>query len=221
MRDKFDITDLSGANIDLSIEELKRVKIFLVRFGFWPHTEKGTSAFRRAIDNLRALYRIPVDSEFGPEVIEIIDRPRCGSFRFSRAMLASDGCVREGLCHNSRTLRYAFVAGFSGDPEANEFAAVRSAFDAWESLGDIEFIRRKPEEEVDIRVEWRFSRDDHDLNMEGSVIAHSDFPGKCARVVAGIPKPIHFDKDHSWGIDRDFDVQTVALHEIGHILGLE
>jgi hypothetical protein len=52
----------------------------------------------------------------------------------------------------------------------------------------------------------------------GGVLAHTFYPAPLnAEPVAG---DMHFDADESWRIGADTDVFSVALHEIGHALGL-
>ena len=61
--------------------------------------------------------------------------------------------------------------------------------------------------------------------MVGGVLAHADFPPGCGVVTNTLPKPVHFDdSEHQWvigAVASGFDVETVALHELGHILGLQ
>jgi hypothetical protein len=56
--------------------------------------------------------------------------------------------------------------------------------------------------------------------MTGGTLAHAD----CSVVTNSLPKPVHFDDtEHTWSVGavaNAFDVETVALHEIGHIVGL-
>ena len=72
-------------------------------------------------------------------------------------------------------------------------------------------------------IGWR-PANDPDHSMVGGVLAHADFPPGCSVVTNFLPKPVHFDdSEHTWNIGaapNTFDVETVALHEFGHILGL-
>jgi hypothetical protein len=80
----------------------------------------------------------------------------------------------------------------------------------------------------DIFVEWR-QANDPDLSMVGSTLAHADFPPGCTVVVNppnGMPpQPVHFDdSEHTWvdgAAANSLDIETVALQEIGHCLGLQ
>jgi hypothetical protein len=76
----------------------------------------------------------------------------------------------------------------------------------------------------EIEIDWRNAADP-DYNMVGPTLAHADYPPGCTFVTNTFPKPVHFDdSEHLWSIGAvtdAYDVETVALHEIGHILGLQ
>jgi len=113
-------------------------------------------------------------------------------------------------------------------------AGVQRAFAKWDNLRwvvgqdrlpfGLQWRRVNITDSPDVLVEWR-SAADPDYNMVGSVIAHSDYPIGCDYVTTRFPKPIHFDdSENTWGegaLPGKFDVQTIAMHEIGHIMGLD
>ncbi|HEX4964557.1 MAG TPA: matrixin family metalloprotease [Thermoanaerobaculia bacterium] len=208
----------------LGADEVGRLWAFLLRFGFIKHGEferRSKRAFRRGILNLKDLYGIDKEALLSEEILALTEQPRCGNFRFDKRLLES-GCIIDGLCPNRRDLIYQFEGGFSEKPEEFEYQFVKKAFDTWQKLGRVAFRRAQEEESFDISVKWIASADDlAEIDMSGSIIAHADFPGKCARIVTGDKRPVHFDADESWGDGEYYDIQSVALHEIGHILGLE
>lgn len=73
---------------------------------------------------------------------------------------------------------------------------------------------------TDILVAWTFANSDPDGNLNWHTQAHADFPP--GNSLLGPPLPLHFNADFRWGNAQAgcFDVETVALHELGHCLGL-
>jgi hypothetical protein len=136
----------------------------------------------------------------------------------------SNGVAFATTCSwDRRSLTFAFDMGTNDIPGGGEFDAVRAAFATWAAAGPLAFTEVTTAQQPDVRIGWRRAGDP-DHSMVGPVLAHADFPPGCSVVTNTLPKPVHFDDtEHTWSVGAvpaAFDVETVALHEIGHILGL-
>ncbi|MBW4491220.1 MAG: matrixin family metalloprotease, partial [Trichocoleus desertorum ATA4-8-CV12] len=125
---------------------------------------------------------------------------------------------------NRRNLTYAFgplSVQLSNDVVQN---AVRRAFNTWAATGtELTFTEVAQSQNPDILIEWR-QAEDPDHSMVGGILAHADFPPGFSRIVSNPPLPLHFDdQEHTWvdgAVSNGFDIETLALHEIGHCLGM-
>ncbi|MGB3761903.1 MAG: matrixin family metalloprotease [Ornithinimicrobium sp.] len=200
--------------------ELPHMQLFLERFGYLQpgsyetgHLDPRTSTALRAYQRFAGL---EPSGEFDAATREQMNTGRCGMPDFT-PQFATIGAWE------CRQLTYAFDVGTPDVPGTAELDAVRAAFATWASATAFSFVQVRPYQSPDIVVGWR-PADDPDRSMVGGLIAHADFPLGYDLVTSSLPKPVHFDSDEvSWGVDGSasaHDVETAALHEIGHILGL-
>lgn len=123
-----------------------------------------------------------------------------------------------------RYLSYFFINGTEDVAGTEEHEAVRRAFDSWSAETNLDFIEACNEDDADIRILWGVENHgdaspfDNGGTIFSNVLAHAFFPPPNAGVLAG---DLHFEDFEDWRINgTDIDVESVALHELGHSLGL-
>jgi len=117
------------------------------------------------------------------------------------------------------TMRFAFADDTEDVAGTAEFNAVRRAFDTWAAYVPIEFREVGLDEDPHVRISW-IPLDDRPGGEPG-VIAYSAFPPQLTGQSS--PLPFKFIDQFNWHIDGRadaHDIETTALHEIGHLLGL-
>lgn len=200
------------------------VRDFLLRFGYLTAAEEemaaaiGTRslALRKALERFQRRSGLKVTGELNKATRRAILAPRC--------LVAAEDAT---CCLGGHTLTYRLGAPprlFGGSAQ-DAFDQIRLAMDIWQAVDQVKggsFVFREAvgQEVPDFEVGWA------DIPRPGGVdvIAFADLPGDCSVVDEGQPRPLHFSQAETWGIgggSGSFDVLSVALHELGHIIGLK
>jgi len=210
------------------------VQNFLKRFGYFidavaegltPERGRLDEVTVRALVDYQRFYSVgPDDGSLDASTRELMAAPRCGMPDVYPGPTPRYLIV---CAWRLRSFSYEFGNVTTDVSVLTEFAknAVRRAFATWAAAGVGLSFQEKvwPGAPADFRVDWRQAADP-DTNMVGNIVAHSDFPRGCSAVTNIPPKPLHFDdEEHTWAdgaVPGKLDIETVALHEIGHLMGL-
>lgn len=124
-----------------------------------------------------------------------------------------------------RTLGFACVGAAPHPVGAAAWRAVRRAFRTWSDVGSVRLEERDDPSRAELRVLWTpgpaqdpSSRDP--FYGPGNHAAVGYYPYPYLEELAG---DLHLDTAEAWSTDGQvgwLDVETTALHEIGHCLGL-
>jgi predicted Zn-dependent protease len=206
-------------------EEIKHVQNYLKHYGYLTAGDKCTEGTfdettSNAITSFQKFFKIEETGSLDATTKTAMAGGRCG-FPDILDPLAFNTTATGW---NYRNLKYTF-----GNLSARVTAdvargAVRRAFDVWASTGlGLRFTEVASNQSPDIFVEWRRAADP-DHSMVGGILAHADFPPGFSIITNTLPLPLHFDdEEHVWvdgAAPNGFDIQTVAIHEIGHTLGM-
>ncbi|KAH8270831.1 hypothetical protein KR018_006383 [Drosophila ironensis] len=210
---------------------------YLMEFGYLPKSKIASlrtgEQMKDAIRSLQAFGNIPVTGEIDAKTNWLIRQPRCGvgdhvakPRHSSPDNLDDNGGSRvrrfvlQGPKWDKTDLTWSLVNRTMPDaPKIQEM--VRRALDVWEKNSKLTF-RQKYSDQSDIQILFarRQHGDGYQFDGPGQVLAHAFYPGE------GRGGDAHFDADETWNFDgkSDFSRGTnflnVALHELGHSLGL-
>lgn len=184
------------------------------------YTEGGISEIIKVMQRFGGINETGVFDEATQKLITL---PRCGvpdiikSNRKRRYILGPEGWEKRNLSY--------FLANWS--PNLGEELVqknIQKALDVWGGYGRLQF-NRKYSQDADIIVAFAqgYHGDNNPFDGPGSILAHAFFPHQQDDQGGDI----HFDADENWvdksvagDLSEGTDFYTVALHELGHSLGL-
>jgi peptidoglycan hydrolase-like protein with peptidoglycan-binding domain len=219
--------------------EVRRLYEYLKQFGYFPNdtlrahpgwapvvpeTPQDPSRFdglmERALIAFQKAHGLPADGTLNAETAKLMRTPRCG-FPDGAAEFA-----QSTYKWSKNSLTYAFTLYTTPDlPSATVKATIRRAFDRWSAVTAMKFSENtfsypSPSYPVDINI--LFSSGDHgdgfNFASSSTTLAHTFYPDSYWGALQG---DMHFNDWFTWRVDgSDYDLETVALHEAGHALGL-
>ncbi|TDH09172.1 hypothetical protein EPR50_G00083780 [Perca flavescens] len=228
---------------DVPEEEGFSAEAWLRKFGYLSQASSQMSTMQsaqilsKAIRDMQQFYGLEVTGEMDPATVVAMRRPRCGlpdrkaeelynGARKKRYTLTGQQWRKDHITYSIMNQHIPSSLG-----EERTYNAIRNAFDAWRRVTPLTFEELPAENNISINssqaeladILLLFASGFHgDMSLfdgEGGSLAHAYYPGP------GIGGDTHFDADEPWTLDNQnpngIDLFLVAVHELGHALGLE
>ena len=223
-------------------EDVEHLVGYLTRFGYFPNEQlrAGNLLFRPAVpfkpedtatfDDLVESALRKFQLQQGLEVTGVLDettlnlmkQPRCGFP--DQPVTGDDGAVAtfvaQGNRWTSNNVTYRFDNYTPDLSQADQRAAIRGAYDRWSAVTPLMFTETNSG--GDMRISWQSGDHGDGSPFDGAsgILAHCFYPPPNGGDIAG---DAHFDEAETWSVNTPpsgIDLATVALHELGHGLGL-
>lgn len=203
---------------------------FMRRYGY---LEKGPSqaealyseeAVVMAIKNVQRYGALPETGSLDPRTIRLMSAPRCGvvdnmsqeqSMRHRRYVIGSKSWKKRKITY--------FIANWSskvGEDSVAKF--MQRAFNEWAKYSNLRFVRvYDPSADIIVGFGSGHHGDNYPFDGPGNILAHAFYPYE----MQSYGGDIHFDEDENWKenstqLSDGVDFYSVAIHELGHSLGL-
>jgi hypothetical protein len=224
---------VKGCRKGEDVKGIHDLKLYLSRFGYLnyqtnpnitdPNKDHFDEELEAALKSYQVYYHLNATGMLDAPTLSKMVMPRCG-FPDKEGHHHSNGPLhivshysffpgRPKWPRSKRRLTYGFGPRFP----TRFMPPVASAFRKWTTASRyFTFSRARTYARADLKIS--FARRDHGdgspFDGPGGVLAHAFAPTNGR---------LHFDADDRWVVGRvpnAYDVETLALHEIGHLLGL-
>ncbi|XP_065879414.1 metalloendoproteinase 1-like [Euphorbia lathyris] len=220
-----------------TVTGLQGVKKYLFKFGYYPTdsimNDEFDDVFEFAIKTYQNYYKLNITGKLDSDTMMKLNTPRCGvrditnmtyttkAIKGTKDMFFSVSAASDvkRWSPEKKQLSYNFKSGIPLDEILSEQeikTAFSQAFRSWEGASEFKFQEVSKDSSADIVI--GFYKGDHGdgdpFDGPGRVSTHT-FDPEDGRS--------HYDGDESWSTNPDntqMDLQSVAVHELGHALGL-
>ncbi|XP_063168765.1 matrix metalloproteinase-15 [Candoia aspera] len=211
---------------------------WLQSYGYLPAPSRQLSPLRAArslsaaLAEMQAFYGIPVTGALDEQTRAWMKRPRCGVPDKIGAQVKANMRRKRYALTGRRWSQTHLTFSIQNHTEKlgffHSYDAIRRAIRVWGQVTPLAFqeipyneIRQTRRGEADIMVLFAsgFHGDSSPFDGTGGFLAHAYFPGP------GMGGDVHFDLDEPWTLENTEvlgnNLFLVAMHELGHSLGLE
>ncbi|XP_068122967.1 stromelysin-1-like isoform X1 [Hyperolius riggenbachi] len=198
---------------DITNNDLEKAQDYLEQFyADVPVKRRMLNANVERIRAMQSFFGLNATGKIDKETLQIMLKPRCGVPDVSRFSLFPGKPKWE-----KTTLTYRIV-NYTPDMSGTEVDfAVDQALRIWSDVTPLRFVRQF-NGEADIMISFGSKAHGDFFPFDGplGVLAHAFAPSE------QIGGDTHFDEDETWTLyGRGTNLFLVALHELGHALGLE
>ncbi|HEY5854095.1 MAG TPA: matrixin family metalloprotease [Aldersonia sp.] len=231
LKDPYETARLAAhvvATVGERAPQVARVRESLIQFGYLREdmdrapAQEYTKTLQRSMRLFQRYVGLPATGNLDVATLKLLSAKRCGMKDIPYEAL--EDALTDAGDEETDPFTFRFNSGpwsthnlnyriYNGTPDVvNEVAIVDQAFGVWQAVCPLRFTRTDGSAHINIGWETGDHGDGSPFDGAGTIVAHGFYPQNGR---------LHFDDAEGWNTaGGNVDLLNVAIHEIGHVLGL-